>query len=106
VSKLCCPTCWELLDILRGSTNLFNVRGRNTTLYPVELPLWLPDNAVEQMLTRFKAILLEQLYTLERDHKFRLFRTPSQDSISGMSTASRDSEYPEQVGMVTYDDDD
>jgi hypothetical protein len=91
------------LDILRDSTNLFNVHGRHTTLYPVELPLWLPDNAVEQMVTRFKAILLEQLYTLEREHKPRLFCTPSQDSISGISTASRDSHYPEQVGMATYD---
>jgi len=61
MSHLCCPVCWELLDILRGGATNFNVRGRHATLYPVELPRWLPRDVMEQMVIRFKKILLIEI---------------------------------------------
>ena len=39
----------------------FEVRGRHPTVYPVDLPPWLPINIVNSMLTRFKALLRKEL---------------------------------------------
>jgi hypothetical protein len=102
VSKPCCPACWELLDILRDETDQFAVAGRHTTIYPVELPHWLPDTVLEKMLVRFNMILLDQLYILDREHKRKRAQTLSELSDAGGSTASHDRDYPQELGMATY----
>ena len=39
VSKPCCPACWDLMVVLRdGQEDRFTVRGRHSTVNPVELP--------------------------------------------------------------------
>jgi hypothetical protein len=58
VSKLCCPACWELFEILKAKNpGSYKVRGRHSTVYPVELPLLLNDEVVEEMVKRFEGHL-------------------------------------------------
>ena len=61
VSKLCCPICWELLQVLRGITSDFMVRGYHTSFYPVELPSWLPEHVLRDMVSRFEGHLRHEL---------------------------------------------
>jgi hypothetical protein len=61
VSKLCCPVCSYLLALLRKLPLDFVIRGDHSTLYPVELPPWLPDNIITQMLNKFEDILVKQI---------------------------------------------
>ena len=99
VSKLCCPICWELLDVLRGNSEDFEVRGRHTTIYPVELPPWLPTEYMEQMVTRLRKYLTDELIIMmaqdadseEAEASETHSRTPSLQSDSGYSTTSDDS---------------
>jgi hypothetical protein len=89
VSKLCCPVCWELLQILRGATEDFSVRGHHATMYPVELPPWIPDYIVFQMLARFQQYLIGELLKLTvpaTRHKL----SPSLESINTDSSGSTD----------------
>lgn len=68
VSKFCCPVCWELLKVLNETNkNLeFVVRAHHSNLYPVCLPPWIPDRALEQMIKRFRKKLYEKLCQLPR----------------------------------------
>ena len=93
VSKRCCPICWELLDILRGETNPFRVRGRHATLFPVELPEWLSPQVVDEMITRFQEILYDEIL---RMLKFESSdnHPPSWQNISDLSTGSHTDEAP------------
>ena len=61
VSKLCCPICWEFLQVLRGDSRDFNVRGYHTSFYPVELPSWLPEHVLTDMVKRFELHLRREL---------------------------------------------
>jgi hypothetical protein len=61
VSKLCCPVCWELLKLLRGKESTFDVRGYHNHLYMTDLPSWLPDSIVQQMVDRFWGYLRQGL---------------------------------------------
>ena|ERR1700692_3294257 len=62
VSKLCYPMCEQLLDILRdGKLGVFMVRGYNSTVSPVELPPWLPAAQVQEMVNRFRKLLLTEV---------------------------------------------
>jgi hypothetical protein len=65
VSKLCCPSCWEFLEILRvDDPGQYAVHGHHSTLFLVQLPSWLPRNLLQKMVTRFEVLLSEKL--LER----------------------------------------
>jgi hypothetical protein len=60
VSKPCCPACWDLMDVLRGrEKDHFLVHSRHSTVYPVELPLWLPKDACQEMVFRFQKHLFK-----------------------------------------------
>jgi hypothetical protein len=69
MSKLCCPVCRELLDILIGETTDFNVHGHHRTVSPVQLPLWLPRNTMEQMVARFENILFREITVMMEARK-------------------------------------
>jgi hypothetical protein len=99
ISKLCCPACWELIDILRGKTKRFNVRGRHPTLYPVELPAYLSQQVLSEMITRFKEFLYNEIDVMMMSEE--LIRAPSRQSISNSSTGSQEDEPP----VSTVDDD-
>lgn len=63
--KPCCPACWELLDVLDDDGNGdFGICGHHDTVFPVELPSWLPVPVLRQMVTRFKGRLHDVLVTL------------------------------------------
>ena len=94
-SKLCCPICWELLSILRPD-DAFHVRGHHSTVYPVELPSWLPDDTVQEMLDRFTNFLSREITTMIAEDRIAQkqghLRTTSLESNSGLSVASDDSD--------------
>jgi hypothetical protein len=70
VSKLCCPVCWELLNIFKdGDSANFHVNGYDKTILQVELPDWLPLEIVVKLTGRFEEILLEQIRTLVERHR-------------------------------------
>ena len=55
--------------VLRGDEpDLFGVRARHSTLYPVELPHWLPSEVAEEMVQRFRKYLRCQLEVMVKDH--------------------------------------
>lgn len=101
VSKLCCPACWELMDILGDSSGPgYQVRGRHSTVFPVRLPPWLDEGVIQKLVTRFEQLLREQLSLIKSNlipsgsdisihiprtaHK----RTPSSQSESNFTNVS------------------
>ena len=64
VSRLCCPVCWELFQVL-GIEGI--VRGCHPTVTPVVLPETLPSHIYEEMVTRFRTHLSSQLRPLLSD---------------------------------------
>jgi hypothetical protein len=94
VSKLCCPICWELMEILKGHSvtqDQYNVRGRHSTFYPVQLPPYFDHDVVLELADRFEAHLKKELQSMRinnvssRNTHRRLL---SYESDSGLSTAS------------------
>lgn len=61
VSKLCCPVCWELLELSRDQTLGPFLRGAHSTIYPVVLPEWLLPTIVEEMKKRFLIHLRDEV---------------------------------------------
>jgi hypothetical protein len=66
VSRLCCPVCWELFQVLDKESI---IRGCHPTVSPVVLPKTLPESVFESMVTRFRAHLSGQLLHLLSDRK-------------------------------------
>jgi hypothetical protein len=102
--------CWALLCLLRRKANIFNVRGKHATVYPVQLPPWLPRQILVEMVDQFKGHLLENLIAIEKmmdSAKEEYFATthsptPSMDSIesdSAMSSSSGESVAPRRRGF-------
>jgi len=60
VSKLCCPVCWALLAVLADKKPL-SLRGSHCSFYPVELPVWLPPEIVDNMHKLFQNHLREEI---------------------------------------------
>jgi hypothetical protein len=58
VSKLCCPVCWELFQVLRRDGS---IRGCHPIVTPVVLPETLPGLVYEELVTRFRTHLSSQL---------------------------------------------
>ena len=75
VSKLCCPACWDYLDILfklekcGGETKMYKIRGRHSTVYPVQLPSWSRPEVVQELIKRFGKYLHKELDTMGTNHK-------------------------------------
>ncbi|KAM6490946.1 hypothetical protein JOM56_010248 [Amanita muscaria] len=96
VSKLCCPVCWDLLDILRsGNSDLMKVRGRHTTVFPVCLPSWLPSEVMTPMVTQYQTYLYNELVKMAKmldssSGQLMHSRSPSMQSASGISEAGSD----------------
>jgi hypothetical protein len=61
VSKLCCPVCWELFQVLKKE---HTVRGCHPTVTPVVLPETLPNCVSEAMVVRFRIHAGNQLRRL------------------------------------------
>jgi hypothetical protein len=86
------------MDVLRGEKkDQFMVRSRHSTVYPLELPGWLPLDACQEMVNRFQKHLSLQLQTMALGHRnastivgFKSMhrRTTSTESDSGLSVAT------------------
>ena len=72
VSKLCCPACSRLFHCLlqiyeqeHETENppkiLTQALASHAVPYPVQLPQWLPDKVVDDMVTFFRPLLAEAL---------------------------------------------
>ena len=91
VSKLCCPVCWELLDILGNPKS--KQQGRHSTLYFHALPSWLPEEALNELIGRFGSFLateLEKMIDKYQNSKKSQSPTPSQETACALSLASWD----------------
>ena len=70
VSKLCCPVCWDIINIFnrqnkeQGSSVRFQAHGRHPNLYPVDLPDILDEGIKDELLTKFSITLLKDLVSL------------------------------------------
>jgi hypothetical protein len=68
VSRLCCPVCWELLNIILNDSDdeprLVSFPGCHPIIYPVELPEWLPQHIVTKMTDLFKDHLRTELTSM------------------------------------------
>ena len=105
VSKLCCLVCWELLIRLRAEAGTtFQVRGHHATLFYLHLPSWLPTDNVHALVLKFTYYLCCELNTLMNPPQSQHSRTPSLESIGGLSIASNISGHiaVQDSGMVPH----
>lgn len=96
MSQLCCPVCWELLDVLRGTGKDLNVRGRHPTILPVQLPPWLPRNVMEEMVARFESFLLQDITSMMQEPAKR---HPSHPFLPSSTIASHEYDYAVEIGF-------
>jgi hypothetical protein len=89
--------------ILRGDSENYKVRGYHTTVYPVELPNWLPEDVLTKIVLEIESLLCNEIILMmteeakivqkasvepsSRSHG----RNPSIESTSLMSTHSVES---------------
>jgi hypothetical protein len=88
VSRLCCPTCWELLQI-QG----FRMQGFHTSFYPVELPSCLSEPELKEMVTRFRGHLRRELITFIEEKCTKVLHKPSESQSTFQSDSSHSSLY-------------
>jgi hypothetical protein len=83
VSKLCCPVCWELFQVLQKEGI---IRGCHPTVTPTVLPEMLPEYICEAMVTRFRAHLSNQLRNMYTGQTARHYRNSSDSAYSVSSS--------------------
>ena len=59
--------CWELLKLICGGTPPTLLRGCHSTIYPVELPQWIPNQIVEDMTGLIRVLLRRELEYMVRN---------------------------------------
>ena len=70
VSKLCCPACWDLINILQDLNKLkYNTDSCHSTIYPIQLLPLLSPKVIEQMVKKFEDYLLIELRIMEENWK-------------------------------------
>jgi len=85
--------CWQLFASFGSQKSL---RGSHSTMYPVELPIWVPEGVVEEMRERFLIHLRDEISIMLKGAEQRrsaLVWTPSRrhashESESNISVAS------------------
>ena len=82
-----------LLDILRGNSHCFAVRGGHATLAQVESPSWLPKEIIGKVLDKFKENLLSEI-TKMTEKRLRRRNRRHQRRGSGQSPNVSDSGSP------------
>jgi hypothetical protein len=97
VSKLCCPICWDLFEVVRDEGGLpeLSVRGHHPSLCMVRLPSTLPKSVLIAMINRYRSRLHQELGTMVNmmtlDRPFTpMSDTPlSYSSVSSMESNSK-----------------
>jgi hypothetical protein len=85
VTKSCCPVCWQIAVIFKRENEKtpeqgsesgnysfpvhFDARGRHPNLYPVDLPDILDETIKDELLKKFRIILLRNLASLGEEAK-------------------------------------
>jgi len=97
VSKLCCPVCWELFQVLRMDKS---IRGCHPCITPTVLPETLPSHISEAMVDRFRAHLRGQLRHLLSSNTVPMLtgqhrRNVSESGYSAASSQEGAKEYPD-----------
>jgi hypothetical protein len=93
VSKLCCAICWEVLKILKGEHMEFQMRGRHSALYALNLPQLLPAEVLDTLIQQFRATVHNELQNMIKNwhehgtHSHK--RTPSDHSDSAVSISDQ-----------------
>lgn len=64
VSKLCCPVCSAIINLLGARYGAVQTLGSHTTISACLLPPWLPEEFVDIIINRFEVELKEILLTL------------------------------------------
>jgi hypothetical protein len=113
VSRLCCPVCWKLLAILSENEPLqFCLRGSHTTISPIELPRWIPNDVVSKMIEHFQKSLLQEIEIMlkaaradQGANTIRQGRHATHMSESNISVASTTNYTPRHVGFTRRDED-
>jgi hypothetical protein len=100
VSKLCCPVCSELFNLLRDDSDAFHIDGHHHTLFQVELPIWLPLDIVVKLTAKFEMILGNQLGDMMSEHH-KHAKTPGQNG-DGLSSDSSDDGDDDSEGESLY----
>jgi hypothetical protein len=106
VSKLCCPVCWELLKILNDDGPQLSFPGCHPTIYPVELPEWLPPPIVDKMTGLFKGYLRRELNFMVQGVEEKKLRSSQDAVIQKKHHVSHESESNISVASTTRDSDD
>jgi hypothetical protein len=99
VSRLCCPVCGELLAILNENGPQLSFPNCHSTIYPIELPSWLPDGIVEQLTAKFQQHLRNELTIMVKGNLNATKQTKKHH-------ASHESESNISVASTNRDDDD
>jgi len=89
VSKLCCPVCWELFEVLNLHDFICaKVRGCHPTVTQIALPETFPLEVSDKMITRLRALLAGQLrhLLLNRPPRTQHFRNESETGFSAASS--------------------
>ena len=74
-----------MLQVLRRGTSGFDAHGYHTCFYPVELPPWLPDGDMAEMVSRFSEHLRRELLLFRRrGEQARLRHVKDSQSISSI----------------------
>ena len=89
MSKLCCPVCYHLLKLLKGTKDPFIVRGAHGTVSACTLPPWIPEQVVDLMNMHFGDLLRKELGKLmaQTVHRNRT-RSTGSERLSLDSTRS------------------
>jgi len=82
--------CWDALEVLRGDSENFKVRGHHAVLSPVQLPSWASDDMVKEMLCRYKKSLVEQIKIMMSPSAGGHSRSNSMQSNAGLSSSGSD----------------
>jgi len=91
------------LAILEGLNDRFGVHGHHPTVCAVDLPLWLPFEALSQMVACFE-ILKHQIFTMMMQKKKHHRCTSSGQSDFATSTGShKDGDWVDSTDWNEYD---
>ena len=99
VSRLCCPICWDLLEMLRkylreaaiAGDDCLQVRGRHSTVWPTELPPWTPLPIMKMMVERYRGLVRDALEKMMRAAVAPSLHTPDPSSSMSDSGLASDS---------------
>jgi hypothetical protein len=105
VTKPCRPICYEFMAVLRGGAqDQFMIRRGHSTVYPLELPPWVPQSVCEQMVDKFRKHLNTQLDLMVSTHEQAASGLGLSESLSKMVGYAKGHRHtPSNLSMIESD---